>query len=142
MVRLVMIIRLLINICFGFLLSICGAGVFALVGFATNLPRMLAGFNMLFRAFFRYSYHLYAWLLSKLSIFLSNNFGLEMLAPLSRVGVCVLISFALGSGILSIFGWTLSTWWIAIFVTHGLIIGVAWEQIAVPGEFQMGERLQ
>jgi len=120
---------------------VCGSGLLALMGAITNLPRILTGLSMLLRFFLRVSYHLYAWVLTRLQPLAFSTLGLTLLAERPRTLASALLSLGLGWGLLCLLGWSLNTWWLLIFAAHGLLVGLAWDRITQPEAFQLGEKL-
>ena len=131
-----MITRLFGSLALGMSISICGGALIGLVGLLSNLPRILAGLGAITRSVLKASYQLYAWVIGSFQRWLP----LDLLAPRPRTAASVFLSLGLGWGFPTIIGWQVAWWWLLICGLHGLIVGIAWEKMAIPSTFQLGEQ--
>lgn len=132
--------RLFRNLLFGLIISAIGALIMAVIGLIANLPRIIQGLLMVLRLLLRFSYQAYALILGSVQPQLLTATGVDLLEPTLRTMLCILLSAGIGGGVVTLLGWQIGLWWLGAFILHGLVVGLAWEQIVRPGEFQLGER--
>lgn len=137
-----MLRRLLVNLILGLLLSILGAAIMLAIGLIANLPRIIQGAIWVLRRILLISYQTYLWILSSLRKTLSEFAGLDVFSPTTRTIASLLFSVAIGAGVLGLLNLPAGIWWVVIFATHGLVVGYFWDQLAHPGEFQLGNPVE
>ena len=54
----------------------------------------------------------------------------------------VMAIVGVGLGILVLFGLTPVGWMVIVLLLHGLFVGLAWEHIITPDDFQLGSRIE
>lgn len=106
------------------------------------LPKLFPLIRKGLGGFFILSYRLYAMILARLAPYIFHHLGSDILTGLPRVIACILISMILGLTLFWITNLVASTWIMILMCLHGLIIGLAWDEIAIPGGFQMGARIE
>ena len=107
-----------------------------------NLPRMLSGLKNGLRSLLRFSFEIYSALLSRIRVWVLYYTGIDLLRPIPRTMTTFTLSLLIGWGGASLIGVALSGWMIALLSLHGLFIGLAWEQITTPDDFQLGGRAE
>src|SRR5690554_4144870 len=130
------------NLILGMVLSVIGAFIMAVIALIANLPRIIQGVIWLLQQVLRVSYELYLMAISNLRQPLMDLAGFDVLSPSIRTIACLLFSEAIGAGILWLLNWQIGFVWLAIFATHGLVVGYFWAQLLHPGEFQLGNPVE
>ena len=103
-----------------------------------NLPGSLRNGRGLLRRFMRFSYELYASLIGWARVQVIQLTGVDLLRPFPRTLATTFLSFWIGRGTLFLLGISPRTWHVVLIILHGLFIGLAWEKIANPDDFQLG----
>ena len=103
-----------------------------------NLPGSLRNGRGLLRRFIRMSYELYASLIGWVRVQAIQSIGVDLLRPFPRTLATTSLSFVIGRGTLFLLGISPKTWHIIVIILHGLFVGLAWEKIANPDDFQLG----
>ena len=103
-----------------------------------NLPGSLRNGRGLLRRFIRVSYELYASLIGWVRVQAIQLIGVDLLRPFPRTLATTSLSFCIGRGTLFLLGVSPKTWHVIVILLHGLFVGLAWEKIANPDDFQLG----
>lgn len=105
-------------------------------------PKLLRALRFVLRGFLILSYRLYALILNCLSPFLRRYLAIGVLAGIGRVAATLLLSLGLGWILAALIHFNISGWFLALLILHGLFVGLVWEEIARPGGFQLGARIE
>jgi hypothetical protein len=92
------------------------------------------------RRMLRISYELYAAILYKLQPLAFQTLGLDILQKMPRTILTALLSYGIALLVFFIFNLMLPRWLSILALLHGAFIGLTWEQIVTPEDFQLGER--
>jgi hypothetical protein len=134
--------RILGNILVGVCLSSFGIILMSLLLQLRNLPRMMSGLQNSVRRLLRFSFEIYSALLKKIRIWVLYYTGIDLLMPIPRTMTTIALSLLIGWGGMSLIGLALADWMIVLLSLHGLFVGLAWEQITTPDDFQLGGRAE
>lgn len=134
--------RILGTIVIGVCLSSFGMILMSLLLSLRNLPRLLASLQNGLRRFLRLSFEVYALLIKRVRIWVLYYTGLDLLTPFPRCATTIALSLLIGWGISFVLGFALAGWMLVLLVLHGLFVGLAWEQITTPDDFQLGARVE
>ena len=134
--------RILGNILVGICLSSFGIILMSLLLQLRNLPRMMSGLQNSVRRLLRFSFEIYSALLKKIRIWVLYYTGIDLLMPIPRTMTTIALSLLIGWGGMSLIGLALADWMIVLLSLHGLFVGLAWEQITTPDDFQLGGRAE
>lgn len=107
-----------------------------------NLPKILQALQRGLRGLLRVSFRLYNTIMSPLRVWLYQKSGVDIYAPLPRTLATIVLSLGIGTGIMAIFSLSIRPWILILLGLHGLFIGLVWENILRPEEFQMGVSLE
>lgn len=107
-----------------------------------NLPAIVRTLQRVLRSMLRGSYRLYNTALSPVRVWFFRGTGLDIFHPVPRVVSSVILSLGIGIGLLAVFSMELSTWILIALALHGFFIGLAWENILLSDDFQMGVNLE
>jgi hypothetical protein len=88
------------------------------------------------------SFRLYRLVLTPLAPFIQHYTGLDILSGLARVVATTLLSLGQGLVLLVVLHGPMALWSIGLFIVHGLVIGLAWDELEQPGDLQMGAHIQ
>jgi len=88
------------------------------------------------------SFRWYRLLLTQIAPFLKRLVGIDILAGIARVGATILLSLLQGFVLLFLLHWPIAVWNVGLFVLHGLLVGLAWDEMEHPGDLQMGAHIQ
>jgi hypothetical protein len=134
--------RIISSILVGVCLSSFGIILMSLLLQLRNLPRMLSGLKSSLRSLLRFSFEIYAALLTRIRVWVLYYTGIDLLMPIPRTMTTISLSLLIGWGGMSLIGLALTGWMVALLSLHGLFIGLAWEQITTPDDFQLGGRAE
>lgn len=90
----------------------------------------------------RFTYNLYAGVLTWARPYVAQLTNLDLLAPIPRTVSTVGLSVGVGWGILSLVGISAPTWFLILLVIHGAFVGWVWDGIVRSDDFQLGTRLE
>jgi hypothetical protein len=128
--------------------ALVGACIFGLVQFFLSLaalfrllPLLLRAFRLGLRGLLILSFRLYYLILSQLAPPIERQLGIDVLAGIPRVAATILLSLLLGCLLLLVVGANVTGWAIALFLVHGLFVGLTWDDIEAPGGIQLGVRI-
>jgi len=134
--------RILGNIVVGVCLSSFGMILMSVLLSLRNFPRLLAKLQNSLRRFLRFSFDVYAAILNRARIWTLDYTGWDVFQTIPRTVATTILSLVMGWGGLSILGIHPLNWMWILFTLHGLFIGLAWEQITTPDDFQLGDRAE
>ena len=126
----------------GVCLSMFGMIVLNLLMMLRGVPRALTGMQGLLRRFLRLSFLAYAVVFSWVRPWFLYQMGIDLIQPAPRTIAAVVLSLGVGLGILVLFGLTPVGWMVIVLLLHGLFVGLAWEHIITPDDFQLGSRIE
>ena len=129
---------ILVGVC----LSSFGIILMSLLLQLRNLPRMMSGLRDSLRSLLRFSFEIYSALLTRIRVWVLYYTSIDLLMPIPRTMTTIALSLLIGWGCMSLIGLALADWMIALLSLHGLFIGLAWEQITIPDDFQLGGRVE
>jgi hypothetical protein len=137
-----MIVRMVSSLLVGICFSLCSSGVVLGFGLLANAPRLLSFALSAVRSFLRGSYRLYLAIFTWLQPYSHIALQLDLLRMPTRALLAMALSVSLGLGLLRVLG--LGSGWVSllIFTLHGVVVGVAWDQLVLLGEFRLGGRIQ
>ena len=107
-----------------------------------NLPAIVRTLQRMLRSILRGSYRLYSAVLSPVRIWIFRGTGLDIFHPVPRIVSSVILSLGIGFGVLTVFSMEFSNWILIALALHGLFVGLAWENILLSDDFQMGVNLE
>jgi hypothetical protein len=105
------------------------------------LPVAAAGALALFRISLILSYRLDRLILQQIAPY-GEGYGVDVTSGLGRLGATITLSLGLGIGLWLLIGWHLSWVLAGALAIHGLVVGVAWDEIEKPGGLQMGVKIE
>lgn len=137
-----MIVRMVSSLLVGICFSLCTSVLVLGFGLLANAPRILGFALNAARSFLRGSYRLYFAVFTWLQPYSLTALQLDLLRMPTRALLAMALSVSLGLGLLRILG--LSSGWVSLLLValHGLVVGVAWDQLVLLGEFRLGGRIQ
>lgn len=128
------------------LLGIC---IFSLIQFFLSLaivfrllPVSLRAFRFGLRGLLILSFRLYRLVLRRLAPLVNQSLNINLLAGIPRVLSTILLSVFLGTSSFLVIGRDVTGWTVALFLVHGLLVGLTWEEIEAPGGIQLGVRIE
>ena len=129
--------------------ALLGACIFAIVQFFLSLaivfrllPASFRALHRLLRGLLILSFRFYRLILVRLVGPVGQQLGLDILVGIPRVTTTSLLSLLLGSALLLLIGRNLTGWTLALFLIHGLLVGLTWDEIESPGGIQLGVRIE
>jgi hypothetical protein len=105
------------------------------------LPALVAGAQAGFQISLILAFRLYR-LILKQSAPYADSYGLDITSGLGRLGTTTGLSLVLGMGLWLLIGWHVSWLLVGVLGMHGLIVGLAWDEIEKPGGLQMGVKIE
>lgn len=88
------------------------------------------------------SYQFYRILLRFLAPSASRLLAVDVTNPFPRTSLCIVFTLVFGLVILTITGLSWRVGFLGVFVLHGLLVGVLWDELAQPGGVRLGEKIQ
>ena len=134
--------KILGNIVTGVCLSVIGMIALNLVMMLRGAPRAVSGLWGLVRQVLRISFMLYAALFSRIGNWLYHQTGIDLSQPVPRTIAAGVLSVGVPSTALLLFGYSVKDWMLIVLLLHGLFVGLAWEHILTPDDFQLGSRIE
>lgn len=135
------ILRLLTNS----LVDICLAAlVFLLLSaavFLRLLPRLLDWLRVALRWFLLISFRFYYLILVRLAPAFRQFPGIELMKLPSRLFACCLLSLVFGLFFLLLIQGTIGGVVVALFLIHGLVISLVWNDFLPPKGLRLGEKI-
>lgn len=106
------------------------------------LPKLLPFLRTLLRWFLILSYRFYILILTRLAPILHSYLDIDLLNGMPRVAATLLLSLALGLLLHLLTDLPVSGWIIALLAIHGLVVGLAWDELENPEGFRLGVNIQ
>ena len=130
------------NILVGVCLSMFGLIALNLLLMLRGAPRALSGLWKLLRQLLRFSFMLYAAIYSHIQPWLYHQSGINLSQPVPRTLAAVTLSMGIPCVTLLLFGYSVKGWMVVVLLLHGLFVGLAWDHILTPDDFQLGSRFE
>jgi hypothetical protein len=108
---------------------------FSLAIWLRLLPHLLRGVLIL-------SFRLYSFLLVPIAEPMRADIGVDILDGFWRVICCLLLSGSFGLLLLVVLGLPITVWSVGLCLLHGLVVGLAWDEIQQPGGLQLGTKIK
>ncbi len=125
----------------GFLFSL--NMIFLIVAAALRLlPSLLNVARRAIRIFMVLSFRLYSLILTNLAPLIGSYFGVNILTGYLRILSTIILSLTLGLLLSVLIGLPISGWSIGILATHGLFVGLAWDEVTKSEGFQLGVHIE
>jgi hypothetical protein len=115
---------------------------FSLASLLGLFPAFARFVRACFRATLILSYRLYALVLRTLAPHIARWLGVDLQLGWPRLVATVLLSLCIGGVILLLTPLTATAISVGLIIAHGLAVGLAWDEIAMPGGLQLGARLR
>ena len=93
------------------------------------------------RRLLRISYEMYAAILYKLQPVIFHLLRLDIMLKVPRTILTSLLSYGIALVVFFVFNLALPRWLSIISLLHGAFIGLTWEKIVTPEDFQLGKRM-
>lgn len=132
-----MFARILSSIC----ISVISMVVLNLFLALIRLPGKLRTNQGGLRRLLRISYELYAAVLYKLQPLAFHYLRLDITQKIPRTILTSLLSYGIALIVFFVFNLTLPRWLSILSLLHGAFIGLTWEKIITPEDFQLGKRI-
>jgi len=116
-------------------------GAIGLAAVLRLLPALLSLARYLTRLSFVASFRLYRLLFALVAPLVKRSSGIDLLTGIPRLVATVALSTSLWLTALLLLQASLSVWIFVPAILHGLIVGLLWDDLAQPGELQMGIKL-
>lgn len=139
---LVILLRIFEHALIGACLSSLSLFFFSLVALLRLLPGLLRFIHVCLRSILILSYRLYRLVLMWLDRHVQHRLGLTILSGYLRVIACLVLSLLLGALILLVTDLPFPGWIVGLSVIHGLIVGLAWDELEDPGGLQLGVKMR
>ncbi len=133
-----MFTRILSSIC----VSVISMVVLNLFLALIRLPKKVMTNQGGFRRLLRISYEMYAAILYKLQPLVFQLLRLDIMQKVPRTILTSLLSYGIALGVFFIFNLALPRWLAIISILHGAFIGLTWDKIVTPEDFQLGKRIE
>lgn len=125
--------------------AVLGLCIFSLIQFFLSLaivfrllPHSLRAFRFALRGLVILSFRLYWLVLRRLAPVINQLLGVDIVAGVPRILACIALSVILGTTFVLIVGRGITGWTVALFLVHGLLVGLTWDEIEAPGGIQLG----
>lgn len=115
---------------------------FSLAASLRLLPAALSALRWLLRGVLILSYRLHHLLLSHTTPLAELHLGISLLSGLPRLVACMLVSVTLALSIVLLVGWPRPAWVVGLSLLHGLLVGLAWEELERPEGLHLGVRIE
>jgi len=116
--------------------------IISLVILLRFLPNILSFLLRIVRGTLILSFRLYRAILSYFAFPLQSNLHVDVLNGLPRVVATVGLSLSLGVPLFLLTNWTATGLAIVLCILHGLLVGLAWDEIQAPGGLQLGSKIE
>lgn len=93
------------------------------------------------RRMLRISYEMYAAVLFKFQPLVYHYLRLDILQRIPRTVITSLLSYGIVLTVFFVFRLALPRWLAILSILHGAFIGLTWEKIVTPEDFQLGKRV-
>lgn len=134
--------RLVSRVLGGAVLVSLTALLLSLASLVRVFPWLLRMAQRLLRALLILSYRLYRLILVSMREFVLATLHLDVLRGVPRLALCALLSVTFGLIVIMLTNTPLVGWVLGAFGLHGLIVGLAWDDIEHPGGIRLGRRLE
>ena len=111
---------------------------FSLASTVRLLPRLIEGIRRIVRTALILSFRFYRLILVRVRPALLEHLGVDILADHTRLVACLLLSLAFGLIPLVFISLANTAWILGASILHGLLVGLAWDDIENPGGVQLG----
>ena len=115
--------------------------LFSLAALLRLLPSLAAFCRLCLRAFLVISYHLYRLILRRANPFVQSYAGIDLLSGHFRITSCLLLSIFGGLLVTLLSGFSYR-WCLGVALTHGLLLGLAWDEFENPDGLQLGAKVK
>jgi hypothetical protein len=132
-----MFTRILSSLCISAISMIVLNLFFALIRLPGKMMTNQGGLRRLLRI----SYEVYAAVLYKLQPLAFHFLRLDILQKIPRTVLTSLLSYGIILTVFFVFRLALPRWLTILSLLHGAFIGLTWEKIIKPEDFQLGERV-
>jgi len=132
-----MFTRILSSIC----ISVISMVVLNLFLALIRLPKKVMTNQGGLRRLLRISYEMYAVILYKLQPVIFHLLRLDIMQKVPRTILTSLLSYGIALVVFFVFNLALPRWLSIISLLHGAFIGLTWEKIVTPEDFQLGKRI-
>lgn len=132
-----MFTRILSSICISAVSMVVLNLFFALIRLPGKVMTNQGGLRRLLRI----SYEMYAAILYKLQPVIFHLLRFDILQKVPRTILTSLLSYGIALVVFFIFNLALPRWLSIISLLHGAFIGLTWEKIVTPEDFQLGKRV-
>jgi len=132
-----MFTRILSSLCFSAISIIVLNLFFAFIRLPGKMMTNQGGLRRLLRI----SYEAYAAILYKLQPLAFHYLGLDILQKIPRTVFTSLLSYGIILTVFFVFRLALPRWLTILSLLHGAFIGLTWEKIITPEDFQLGKRI-
>ncbi len=129
--------------------ALLGLCIFSLIQFFLSLaivfrllPHSLRAFRFALRGLTILSFRLYRLVLRRLAPFMNQWLGVDIVVGVPRVLACIALSVILGTTFVLVVGRGITGWMVTLFLVHGLLVGLTWDEIEAPGGIQLGVRIE
>src|SRR5262249_35636628 len=93
------------------------------------LPTATNSFTTIMHSVLVLSVRFYYLMLSHISPWLDDRFGIDLLRGLWRLTSCILLSQLFGILFLLLAAWEISGWSVVLFTLHGMVVGMVWDEV-------------
>lgn len=93
------------------------------------------------RRLLRISYELYAAILYKLRPLVIHYLGMDILQKIPRTFLTSLLSYGIVQLVFFVISFPMPRLLVILSLLHGAFIGLTWEKIITPEDFQLGKRI-
>ena len=132
-----MFTRILSSICISAVSMVVLNLFFALIRLPGRIMTNQGGLRRLLRI----SYEVYAAVLYKLQPLAFHTLRLDILQKTPRTVLASLLSYGIVLTVFFVFRLALPRWLTILSLLHGAFIGLTWEKIITPEDFQLGKRI-
>jgi len=106
-----------------------------------RLPRKMMTNQGGLRRLLRISYELYAAVLYKFQPLVYHYLRVDILQKIPRTVLTALLSYGIAHIVFFAFRLAMPRWLTILSLLHGAFIGLTWEKIITPEDFQLGKRI-
>ena len=114
----------------------------SLAGLLRLLPALIPYVRRALRWLFVLSFRLYRHVLAWLAPYVEAYLGFSVVAGFPRVVAAVLLSVILGVTFLLLAHWSITAWSVGLCVLHGLVVGVAWDELEESEGLRLGVKAE
>ena len=132
-----MITRIFSSVCISAISMIVLNLFFAFIRLPAKMMTNQGGLRRLLRI----SYDIYAAILYKLHPLVMQYLSLDILQKMPRTFLTSLISYGIVQLVFFVISLPMPRWLVILLFLHGAFIGLTWEKIITPEDFQLGKRI-